>query len=77
MATKDELHQLVDDLPESEMHAALRFLEYLRDQRNDPFVQALMDAPEDDEPDTPEEQQAADEAWQEYLSGKARPWEEV
>ena len=77
MATKEELYRLVDDLPESELHVALRFLEYLRDLGGDPLLHSLMQASEDDEPDTLEEQQASDKAWQEYLRGEARPWEEV
>ena len=41
------------------------------------LTQALLDAPLDDEPETEEERKAADEAWQEYLDGKARPLAEV
>ncbi len=41
------------------------------------LTQALLDAPLDDEPETQEELKAADEAWQEYLDSKARPWAEV
>ena len=41
------------------------------------LTQALLDAPLDDEPETEEELKVADEAWQEYLDGKARPWAEV
>ena len=41
------------------------------------LTQALLDAPLDDEPETEEERKAVDEAWQEYLDGKARPWAEV
>lgn len=41
------------------------------------LTQALLDAPLDDEPETEEEHKVADEAWQEYLDGKARPWAEV
>ena len=41
------------------------------------LMQALLDAPLDDEPETQEELKAADEAWQEYLHGKARPLAEV
>ena len=77
MTIKDNLHQLVDALPDRELHAALRYMEYLRDVGSDEFVRALMEAPEDDEPMTDEEAQGADEAWQEYLRGEARPWEEV
>ena len=74
--TKDDLHHLIDDLPDSEVHAAARYIQYLRSNR-DPFVQALLDAPLDDEPETAEERKTADEAWQEYLEGKARPLAEV
>ena len=76
MTIKDELHRLVDELPQKELHGAKRFLEYLRNM-GDPLLQALMEAPEDDEPTTPEEDKGADEAWQEYLRGEARPWEDV
>ncbi len=43
----------------------------------DPLMQALLDAPLDDELQTDEELEAANRAWQEYLDGKARPWAEV
>ena len=74
--TKDDLHHLIDDLPDSEVQAAARYIQYLQSNR-DPFVQALLDAPLDDEPETVEERKIADEAWQEYLDGKARPLAEV
>ncbi len=74
--TKDDLHQLIEDLPDAEVHAAARYIQFLRSNR-DPFIQALLEAPLDDEPETEEELNAADEAWQEYLDGKARPWAQV
>ena len=74
--TKDDLHQLIEDLPDAEVHAAARYIQFLRSNR-DPFIRALLEAPLDDEPETEEELNAADEAWQEYLDGKARPWAEV
>ena len=43
----------------------------------DPVLQALMAVPYDDEPTTPGENKGAEEAWQEYLRGEARPWEDV
>ena len=76
MTIKDELHRLVDELPQKELHGAKRFLEYLRNM-GDPLLQALMEAPEDEEPTTPEEDEGAKEAWREYLRGEARPWEDV
>lgn len=64
MVTKEreKLHRLIDQLPESEMHTAERFLEYLRDSPTDPVLKAFMEAPLDDEPLTPEEEAAAKEA---------------
>ena len=76
MTIKDELHRVVDELPQKELHGAKRFLEYLRNM-GDPLLQALMEAPEDEEPTTPEEDEGAKEAWREYLRGEARPWEDV
>jgi len=74
---KDDLHRLVEELPETELRAAKRFLEYLRNH-GDPVVKALLEAPIDYEGLAPtEEDQEAQEAWQEYLRGEARPWEEV
>ena len=76
MTIKDDLHRLVDELPQKELHGAKRFLEYLRNM-GDPFLQALMEAPEDDEPTTPEEDEGAAEAWQEYLRGEGITMEEA
>jgi hypothetical protein len=74
MASKDELHHLIDKLPEGEVQAAQRFLEYLCD---DPLIRMLREAPEDDEPTTAEDDQAAEEGWRAYKAGKGRPWEDV
>ena len=41
------------------------------------LVQALRDAPTDDEPSTREEDEGAEDAWREYQQGKALPWENV
>ena len=70
MTIKDELHRLVDELQTRELHGAKRYLEYLRNM-GDPVLRTLMEAPEDDEPTTPEEDKGAEEAWQEYLRGEA------
>jgi hypothetical protein len=65
MATREELHRLVDELPDDELEAARRYLQYLRDYDNygDPLVSALADAPCDDELTTDEEDATAREAW--------------
>ena len=76
MTIKDELHRLVDELPARELHGAKRYLEYLRNM-GDPVLRSLMEAPEDDEPTTPEEDEGAEEAWQEYLRGEGISMEEA
>ncbi len=68
MTTKERLHQIVEGLPDSEAHAALRYLEYLRQEASDPVAAVLGRAPEDDEPLTEEdlsELEAAERDWQE------------
>ena len=54
MVTRDEVRKLVDQIAEDDLPAVARYMEYLRDE-GDPFVRALMNAPEDDELETPEE----------------------
>ena len=76
MTTKDKLHHLVDQLPECELGAAQRFLEYLRDT-GDPVLRAFMEAPEDDEPETEEERQAIAEAMEDIEAGRGISHEEV
>lgn len=58
-----EVRQLVDALPVTELAAAKRYLEYLRDA-GDPLMRILNAAPYDDEPTTPEEDASAKRAWQ-------------
>ena len=76
MTVKEDLHRLVDELPKKELPVAKRYLEYLRNM-GDPVLRALMEAPEDDEPTTPEEDKIAEEAWQEYLRGEGINMEEA
>jgi hypothetical protein len=40
MTIKEDLYRLVDELPESEPHAAKRYLEYLRNM-GDPVLRAM------------------------------------
>jgi hypothetical protein len=76
MTIKDELYRLVDELPEKEWHAAKRFLEYLRNL-GDPVLQALMEAPYDDEPETEEERAAVAEAQGDFEAGRVVTHEEL
>ena len=76
MTTKQDLHQLIDDLPESVLPEAERFLESLR-AGDDPLLRALLEAPEDDEPLTPEDIAAIEEGKAEIARGEGIPWEVV
>jgi hypothetical protein len=77
--TRDAIRQLVDDLDEHDLPTAERLLRALRDTggESDPFLQALANAPFDDEPETEEERAAVAEARQELLEGHGIPHEEV
>jgi hypothetical protein len=77
MTDRERLHVLVEDLPEDEVHAALRFLEYLHHAEDDPFLRALRNAPPDDEPLTDEDVAALDEAWEDVRQGRLVSHEEV
>jgi CO dehydrogenase/acetyl-CoA synthase beta subunit len=76
MTIKEELHRLVDELPESESHAAKRFLEYLRNM-GDPVLRAMLEAPEDDEPETEEERAAVAEAQEDFKAGRVVSHQEL
>jgi hypothetical protein len=68
MAAREQIHRLVDELPEGELDAAKRYLQYLCDQ-GDPFVRALTDVPKDDEQTSLEEDDSARNAWDQRYEG--------
>jgi hypothetical protein len=76
MISRESLHQLVDDLPESEVFRAERVLKALKETAETPLY-SLEDAPEDDEPETPEEASAVAEAWKDHTEGKSLTTEEL
>jgi hypothetical protein len=76
MYTKDDLHRLIDQLPDNELLPAMRYLEYLRNM-GDPVLKALIDAPEDDEPETDEERIAVAEAYDDLAEGKVVTLDDV
>jgi hypothetical protein len=67
---KDEVRSLVDELPDDELPAARRYLEYLRDLGSDPVLRAARHAPLDDEEETPEEAAAVQEAREALARGE-------
>lgn len=73
---QEKLHRLVNVLPDAELMAAERYLEYLAHSA-DPVACALEQAPEDDEPLTDQEQAAAAEGWAAHRAGEGWSTEEV
>ena len=59
MTAKERLRNLVEDLSEEEAETALVIVER---RRSDPMLQALAQAPADDEPSSPQEDRSAREA---------------
>lgn len=74
MTVRERLHQIVDELPEPDAERALRALERWRD---DPVGLALAAAPFDDEPETPEERAAVEQAREEVRRGDVVSAEEA
>lgn len=70
MTVRQELYRLVDRLPEGEMHAAVRYLEYLCDLGADPVLRVLREAPVDEEPISAEEAAESETAWDDYVQGR-------
>jgi hypothetical protein len=62
MTAKDKLRQAVDELTELEAEETLAFIARRREER-DPVLDFFNNAPEVDEPLTPEERASLDEAW--------------
>ena len=66
MTTKQELHHLVDELPDQALPEAARRLEPLRD----PVLASMLTAPIDDEPETAEEREGIAEARADDAAGR-------
>jgi hypothetical protein len=72
--SRDTLHDLIDRIPEEELPAAKRFLEYLVAS---PAYRAALSAPADDEPVTEADSAAIARAHDEVLSGKITSHDEI
>lgn len=70
MTNRDELHHLIDELPDGLAGEVLDFVQFLRQKEarraRDAGIAALRSAPMDDEPDTDEERAEAAESWADY-----------
>ena len=72
--SRDPLHDLIDRIPEEEIPAARRFLEYLVVS---PAYRAALSAPTDDEPVTAADSAAIARAHAEVLSGRVSSHDEI
>ena len=72
--TRDSLHALVDRIPEAELLAARRFLEYLTVS---PALRAMQTAPLDDEEVTTGDAQAIARAQADIEAGRVSSHEDV
>jgi hypothetical protein len=75
MTVKENVHRLIDELSDSTLVEAERYLEALRRAELEPLWQAFMAAPEDDEPLTAEDIAAIEEGKAEIARGEGIPWE--
>jgi hypothetical protein len=76
MPEKQHAHQLIEQLPDSQIETAVRFLEFML---LDPVARAVATAPPDDEPVTEEDRRRFHDgqAWSRQRGGKGIPMEDV
>jgi hypothetical protein len=76
VTTKDRLKDLIDQLPDRELYAVRRFIEFLRES-SDPMLDMLLEAPEEDAQLSEETLTALDDAERGIRSGALVPHEEL
>lgn len=77
MIAREELYDLIDRIPESELPAVRSYLRYLAEVATDPVLRNLLNAPLDDEPETEEERQAVQEAKEDLAAGRVVSTDEI
>ena len=73
---RDRLYRLVNRLPDGEIHAAERYLEYLT-EHGDPLVGIAMAAPEEDEELSERGHRLLDEGREDLATGRTYNLDEV
>lgn len=76
-AEREELHRMIDRLPDGKLHAARELLENVRVEDDDPVRKALANAPIDDEPLTDEERERIRRADEDFKYGRTTSMDEV
>lgn len=74
---REDLHRIIDEIPEGELAGVHRYLRYVRDVGQDPVRRALDNAPLDDEPETEEEKMAVEEAKADFKAGRTMSTDEL
>ena len=74
--SRQEIKDLIDGLPDLELHAVKRFIQYIRDM-NDPVFRILAEAPWDDEPVSQEDLRAIAEANKDIAAGRVTSHEDL
>jgi len=74
MTAREKLREAVERLSEQEAEETLLFLDA---RERDPLLAAVLRAPLDDEPSSPEEDRSAEDAWAQYNRGEALPLSEI
>lgn len=75
---RERLRELVGKLPPGELEHAKRYLEFLvATTTDDPVLRSVLLAPEDDEPETPEERAAVKRAKADIKAGRFITLEEL
>lgn len=77
MSIKEDIYRLIDELSDEELPEARRYLASLAAKERPSLLEVLRDAPFDDEPTTPEEDEGAAEARRELARGEGRPLRET
>lgn len=72
--SREMLHELIDRIPDGELPAAQRFLEYLA---SNPAYRAALAAPPDDEPVTSGDAEAIQKAGEDVRAGRTLSHDEV
>jgi hypothetical protein len=76
VTTKERLHQLVDGLSETEADEALEYI-VSRHEDRDGFTRWLASHPEDDEPLTPQDEEAIAQGRADTAAGRLTSLEEI
>lgn len=76
--TKEELHRLIEDLPEKDLQGIGQVLALLAEkQRQARIDKMLAEAPIDDEPWTEEDEAAYKAGKEDVAAGRTIPWEQL